>query len=259
MAYEYMPEITFFVHRVCTPSWEIIPQLIDFQDLTYVYAGQGQYLVDGVQYDVRPGDLLSIPSHCWREASTNSDDPLRLYAFNYRLYNHQLQQVPLDLPILTHLGIHKSLLYSLATMERVWALKEPTYHLMAASVFLEVLNQIMLAVRVEKSSYGDARVQQVADYVLAHLSRQIHTQELAELVSLHPVYLNSLVQKHTGVSLRSFINRIRVNVAEDAIAHEKLSVNEAAVRCGFSDIFYFSKMFKKIKGYPPSHVKKNRP
>lgn len=256
MAYDYFPAITFFVHRVCTPSWEIIPQFIDFHDLTYIYSGEGEYVINGVCHPVRAGDLLCIPASNWRVATTDTDNPLSLYAFNFHLFNHSLEPTTLDLPLLTNIGIQKELLYSLSTMERVWALKEPTYQMMSVSVFLEILHHIMLAVRVDKSSYGDARVQQVADYVLENLHRQICTQELADLVSLHPVYLNSLVQKHTGNTLRAFINRIRINVAEDAIAHERLSITDAAIRCGFNDIFYFSKTFKKIKGYPPSHIKK---
>lgn len=256
MAFEYLPVINFFVHRVCDASWEIIPQLIDFHDLTYVYAGEGYYSVNGQRHPVRAGHLISIPANSWRVAGTDVDNPLRLFAFNYYLYDYQLQPAAPDLPLLSDIGQHKELMYKCGTMERIWALKEPTYNLMATSVFLEILHHIMLAVKVKKSSYGDARVQQIADYVLENLSRQIPTHELAELVSLHPVYLNSLVQKHTGDTLRTFINRIRVNVAGDAIAHERLSINDAAVRCGFNDMFYFSKTFKKIKGYPPSHVKK---
>lgn len=255
MAFAYLPTIVFFVHRVCTPSWEIIPQLIDFHDLTYVYGGEGQYIIDGKVYPVRAGQLLSIPSGSHRVASTDAANPFRLYAFNYQLYDYSLSPAQLDLPILSDIGQHKELMYILQTMERIWALKEPTYNLMAASVFLEILHHILLAVKIDKSSYGDARILKVAGFVLENLHRPISTREVADHVSLHPVYLNSLVQKHTGSTLRRFINRIRVNVAEDAIVHERLSIGDAAARVGFSDIFYFSKTFKSIKGYPPSRVK----
>lgn len=254
-AYEYMPHIIFFTHRICTPTWEIIPQCIDFQDLTYVYAGKGYYLADGERYDVSAGSLISLPTDCWREAYTDPDDPLRLYAFNFNLFDYRLQPVRLALPMLTNIGIQKHLIYSLTTMERVWALKEPTYLLKATSMFLEIVHQLVQLVHEGMGSYGDVRVQQVADYVLANLQRQIATRELADLVSLHPAYLNTLVQKHTGYTLRTFVNRIRVNVAEDAIVHEKIPIREAAARYGFSDVFYFSKTFKRIKGYPPSHIK----
>ena len=52
-----------------------------------------------------------------------------------------------------------------------------------------------------------------------------------------------------------FVTSIRVNMAEDAIIYEGISIGEAARRFGFSDIYHFSKVFKKFKGYTPSTVK----
>ncbi len=254
--FEYMPALHFFVHRICTPKWVIVPQLIDFNDLTYVYAGQGVYLVDGERIDVYPGCLLSIPSGCWREAYTDAKAPLRLYAVNYNMYDYQRNPIAPDLPLCADIGISKELLYNLDTLARVWVLKEPTYPLMAASTFLNILSLIVMTLKAEKTAYGDARVKMVADYVLSHINSAVLTKELVDLVKLHPVYLNSLVRKHTGNTLRSFVNRIKINVAEDMIVHEKVSVQEAAARCGYSDIYYFSKIFKKMKGYPPSFIKK---
>jgi AraC-like DNA-binding protein len=254
--FEYMPAVHFFVHRICTPNWVILRQFIDFNDLTYVYAGKGYYLVDGKRIDVYPGCLLSIPMGCWREAYTDPKDTLCLYAINYNMYDFARNHTAPALPLCTDIGINKELMYSLATLGRVWALKEPTYPLLAASTFLSILSLILMTLKSEKTAYGDARVQMVADYVLSHLNRRVSTQELVDMTALHPVYLNSLVQKHTGSTLRNFINRIKINVAEDIILHEKIPIHEAAIRCGYSDIYYFSKTFKKVKGYPPSYIKK---
>lgn len=254
--FQYMPALHFFVHRICTPKWVILRQLIDFNDLTYVYAGKGYYLVDGTRIDVYPGCLLSIPIGCWREAYTDAKDPLKLYAINYNMYDYQLNHVSPELPLCVNIGINKELLHSLDTLARIWALKEPTYPLMAASTFLNILSLIVMTLKAEKTAYGDARVKMVADYVLSHINQTILTKELAGLSELHPVYLNTLVQKHTGLTLRNFVNRIKINVAEDMIQHEKIPVQEAALRCGYSDIYYFSKTFKKVKGYPPSFLKK---
>ena len=254
--FAYMPSLNFFVHRICTPDWVIVRQLIDFNDLTYVYAGHGCYIVDGKPIDVYPGCLLSIPRDHWREAYTDEKDPLRLYALNYNMYDYECNHIAPDLPLCVDIGINKELMYSYAALARIWALKEPTYLLMASSTFLSILSVIMMTLRSEKTAYRDARVQMVADFVLTHLNQPIQTRELQELVDLHPVYLNNLVRKHTGCTLRNFINLIKINVAEDIILHENVPVHVAALRCGFSDIYYFSRIFKKIKGYPPSYVKK---
>jgi len=96
----------------------------------------------------------------------------------------------------------------------------------------------------------------VSDYIFSNLHRRINTDELAGLISLNPIYLSSLFKKNTGYSLRQYINRIKLNSAEDAMAYESLSVQDAAKKCGFDDVYYFSKIFKEIKGYPPSHVRK---
>ena len=78
----FLPKISYFVHRVCTPEWIIARQLIDFHDLTYVAAGQGEYIIDDVAHPVSQGDLIYIKPGTWREASTSAGQPMQLYAFN---------------------------------------------------------------------------------------------------------------------------------------------------------------------------------
>jgi transcriptional regulator GlxA family with amidase domain len=34
----------------------------------------------------------------------------------------------------------------------------------------------------------------------------------------------------------------------------QFKIKEVAANCGFDDYYYFSKVFKNIKGYPPSKV-----
>ncbi len=38
------------------------------------------------------------------------------------------------------------------------------------------------------------------------------------------------------------------------IQNERLSVKEAAERTGFYDTYYFSKIFKKVYGFPPGRI-----
>ena len=56
--------------------------------------------------------------------------------------------------------------------------------------------------------------------------------------------------------MKEYLNQIRINNAENMIASGEFRVYEAATKCGFDDIFYFSRVFKSIKGYAPSKVKK---
>jgi AraC-like DNA-binding protein len=48
-----------------------------------------------------------------------------------------------------------------------------------------------------------------------------------------------------------------MNRALSLLAQGTLSVGEISDACGFSDEKYFSRAFKKVYGYPPSHFKSN--
>ncbi len=235
----FVPNIHYFVKRICTPSWVINRQLIDFHDLTYVIGGKGEYIIDGVSCPVCEGDLLYIPPGVWREAKTDEKDPMRLYAFNFLLFDA-------DDAKLEHL---------LLRIRQIYALREPTCQMQAAALFLEMISHLLILTGLIQGTGSDPRVHKAAAYVTENISRHISAGEIGAAVGLHPGYLNKLTMKHTGKTVSRFITNIRVNMAEDAIAFEGITVSEAAEHFGFSDIYHFSKVFKKYKGYPPSAAK----
>ena len=49
-----------------------------------------------------------------------------------------------------------------------------------------------------------------------------------------------------------YLTKYRINKAADLLKDENLSVGEAAYSSGFSDQLYFSRVFRKLKGVPPS-------
>ena len=93
-------------------------------------------------------------------------------------------------------------------------------------------------------------------YISDHYSENITITEMAEMVGLHPVYFGKLFKQNTGLTFKEYVNRIRINNAEMMLSSGDFTVTETAERCGFSDIFYFSNLFKSLKGYPPSAVKR---
>lgn len=251
----YHPDVHYFVHRICAPGWVIQRQLIDFHDLTFVQNGRGEYRIDGAVLPVRQGDLLCIPPGSVREAQTDPDEPLKLFAFNFRLFDDRFEPARLPLPVLSHPGPDAKLEYLLLKTERIWAVREPTYRMQAAALFLETLCHLFLQIGVVKGTDGEPRVQKAASFVLEHIGERVSAGQLGEAIGLHPRYLNKIVLMQTGMTLSRFVTSIRVNMAEDALSFEGVTVGEAAARFGFSDIFHFSKVFKRFKGYPPSRAK----
>ena len=251
----FLPKISYFVHRVCTPEWIIARQLIDFHDLTYVAAGQGEYIIDDVAHPVSQGDLIYIKPGTWREASTSAGQPMQLYAFNMGIQDSACNPAVLPLPLISKLGSDAKTDHLLERIKQFFALREQTTMMQATALLMELLCHIFLITGVVQGAGSDSRVKKEAAYVMENISRHISATEMGQAVGVHPGYLNKLTMKHTGKTVSRFITSIRVNMAEDAIVYEGISVSEAAQRFGFSDIYHFSKVFKKNKGYPPSTAK----
>ena len=253
--YLFYPAIEYFVHRICIPGWVIKKQLIDFYDLTYVQGGRGEYRLDGTAYPVSSGDFLCIPPGVWREARTDTDEPLRLFAFNLTLFDSQFEPARLPLPLVSRLGTDAKLEYLLMKAKQVWALREQTCQMRTSALVQEILCRVLLIAGIVRGTGGDPRVQKAANYVMEHIHEGISAWELGDAIGLHPGYLNKLIRRHTGMTLSRFVTNIRVNLAEDALSEQLITVTQAAERFGFSDIFHFSKVFRQFKGYPPSQAR----
>lgn len=135
--------------------------------------------------------------------------------------------------------------------------KEPFYMIQARALFELILHRLLSGNRRLTMTHVDLRIKKLTSFISDHYSDDISMNELARQFNLHPVYLGKLFKVHTGSTFKEYLNRIRINNAERLLSSSSLTVREVAERSGFDDLSYFSKLFKELKGYPPSVVKKH--
>lgn len=72
-------------------------------------------------------------------------------------------------------------------------------------------------------------------------------------------YIRMEFKRFTQLSPIQFLTKIRIEHAEKLldIYGKSLSLNEIAKACGFDDVIYFSKKFKRYTGVSPSAYRKN--
>ena len=89
-------------------------------------------------------------------------------------------------------------------------------------------------------------------FLREHLHQAVGLQEAAQAVHLSPGYLSQLIKKETGQTFVQFLTARRIAQARSLLLHSDLSIKEVAARCGFDDIGYFGRRFRKIEGCSPS-------
>lgn len=119
-----------------------------------------------------------------------------------------------------------------------------------------LLNQLFQLYYYKTQTNIDPRIKKVVDYIDLHYAEHVEIDKLAHMTNLHAVYLGKLFKDNTGFTIKAYLNKVRIHRAEQLLTIGKHSVSEVAEQCGFQDIYYFSKVFKKTKGYAPSIVTK---
>lgn len=102
----------------------------------------------------------------------------------------------------------------------------------------------------------DTTVATVKNYIRSHLNDNLTRESLAAMVYLTPDYLSHLFKRETGFSLTNYIIYERIEEAKRLLAGGGQSISDIATRCGFQNISYFSKQFKRLTGVTPREFRR---
>ncbi|OZB98841.1 AraC family transcriptional regulator [Paenibacillus sp. XY044] len=213
---------------------------------TAIQGGMLYYIAPGVFHSVEPGGeesagFLTVHFSCSR---------IILNDRGWEVTDEN-PEIPLE-PILSIKDAH-SVLDFFHRLVDCWLAKLPGYEFMSKIL----LQQLFVAIyqHIKQQHAPDAvslKVEKVIHYMHQHVKGKITLGELAETVQLSPAYLSRTFKENTGYSVIGFFNKLKIDKAKELLLEGDLKVKEVAGELGFSDEFYFSRMFKKIEGVSPS-------
>lgn len=88
-----------------------------------------------------------------------------------------------------------------------------------------------------------------------HLNEPLRVSTLSALSGLSVSLYSSLFKCATGYAPIEFFIRLRMQRACELLRETTLSVKEIAAVLGYSDAFYFSRIFKSVNGVAPSYYR----
>lgn len=97
----------------------------------------------------------------------------------------------------------------------------------------------------------------VIDYINSHYTQSdLSTDLLESKFNMNRISLYKLIKKATNMSFIEYVTTLRINHAIRLLdSNQKLSIGEIALEVGYSDQYYFSRVFKKSTGYSPKDYK----
>ena len=101
---------------------------------------------------------------------------------------------------------------------------------------------------------NDPHIAEVLKYIHENISQKISVDDLVSLVPLSRRLLEPRVKRSRSTSIYDYISQVRIEKMTQLLS-EGMSVSEAAVELGFSDIKNVSRSFKQLKGITPSEYR----
>lgn len=95
----------------------------------------------------------------------------------------------------------------------------------------------------------------VSAYIQNHFKEKITIEDIAASVHLNASYTSHLFRKSFGYTITDYITYVRLENAKVILSDAGSNINDAAMDSGFSDVSYFSRVFKKIEGLSPREYK----
>lgn len=225
--------------------------------------GQVLYINSGVKYRHMPCEVTYLAvnfdftdSFSYLEAPIHNINPIKHQSYNV------LESITFDDAVCfdsycIFSNCHH-ILNLLIKLENEFIKKLPFHRAETSALLKSVLSQ--LARNAENSDTGNKRfnVEEIVSYIQKHYREPLTNEGLSKIFHYHPNYLTSEFKKRMGSPIHKYILETRILKASSMLESGYNNLNEVALLCGFSDMNYFSRYFKKMLGVSPSRFAKSR-
>lgn len=99
-------------------------------------------------------------------------------------------------------------------------------------------------------------LQSVISYIHENFSQQLTLEIIGNAVGISRWYLSKFFKKETGMSIVDYINQYRCSHALVLLLKSDYAISKISEICGFASLEYFSRVYIKQYGHPPSHERK---
>ena len=241
----------------CAPGQTWGPGIRDHYLIHLVVSGKGTFEVGGHTFEVIPGDLFfARPSQLIRYTADEQQPwEYSWVGFNGACAHKLAAQLPFtDERPVHHTSDPEGMRTALTNIYSSRGLQPQDEAAMVGYLYL-FISSLMKETSESKPHNTSSSSQYVLNaikYIQFNYSHDISIDDVAKSVGVSRSHLYRVFMLNVGKSPIDYLTEYRINEACKLLRAGNLSIAEVAISVGFFDQFYFSRVFKRAKGVPPS-------
>lgn len=118
---------------------------------------------------------------------------------------------------------------------------------------------LLRATAAPKRDDASQYVRMAQNYIESQYVEPVKIAGVARSLNLNRSYFSKIFREHTGKSPQQYLVDFRLQKAAELLTTRMLPTGEVARRVGYTDVFNFSRMFRRRYGVSPSHYHEQKP
>lgn len=227
-------------------------------EVQYIISGEGQIIIDGESYNAESGDIVVANSNSVHYTGTNAEIRYTAMIINSDFLN----MTDINISSMSFTNVIKSrelenLFSNIISLYENDSLSFKKARIQSALLdFLIELSkhQSLDSAHAKQEVHSFAQIKDTILYIRQNFDKKLTLDILAEKAFVNKFTLSRNFKAITGQTVVEFINNCRCERAKQLIK-SGVPVSEAAEKCGFNNMSFFTKTFKSVTGKLPSEYK----
>lgn len=240
----------------CSPNWH------ENIEILVCTRGSAWFMLDGRQYPFQPGDICIANAYCVHttiqeqnldyhcliiDKNFCEENGIRTTDIFFREWIHDPDAHQAFAQVISA--------YEAYSPEDPYCVADIRYAVLG---FLRILcRRHIVSCGAFHASVARERVKKAIEFIKTNYMRSISLQEIADFVGISKYHLSREFKEFTGSTVFDTLNMTRCAEAKRMI-EGGASVTEAALSCGYDNLSYFTRAFKKHLGEKPSRFCKKQ-
>ena len=106
-------------------------------------------------------------------------------------------------------------------------------------------------------NYNSRRLEKAFEFMQMNYDKEISLADLAHVVNMPEVSFSRFIKKRTGKTFIDSLNEIRLGHASRMLIDTTHTITEISYKCGFNNMSYFNRMFRRKNGCTPREFRQN--
>lgn len=225
--------------------------------LIYCTEGKGIIEVEDQIYRLEKSDAFCIPRNVRHKYYADEKEPWSILWVHFKGEN--TKYFPLEERKIVYINSGHSDNRMMVLFKLLFRVLERNYtignFIYISQVLSLILSEVYFRERVDESSTQDRHVTMVIRYMYQHLRENLTLEEISEEVQLSKSYLNAVFKAQTGKSPVEFFIHLKMQEACKLLKSTDYYIYEVSSELGYTDQYYFSRIFKKVVGVSPKDYK----